>query len=127
QMEKLGKFLLHDMNVIDYFLNHFVFPRHARQFEVKMCASGWDIPLVSSPKDELEDNLQMVPYSGPEPRPRPLTTGFSGTNDTRTLLPLPISQADLTSLTHTNAEVLTYLLAPRNRRYIKAAEVRTNK
>lgn len=49
-----------------------------------------------------------------------ITTGFSGTNDTRRLLPLTVEQQDLPELLHTNAEVLTYLLQERNREYMVA-------
>lgn len=38
------------------------------------------------------------------------------------MLPLTIKQEDLHGLSHTNAEVLTYLLQPRNRRYVLAAD-----
>ena len=51
-----------------------------------------------------------------------LTTGFSGTNDNRSMLPLSISQGNLPALAHTNAEVLTYLLQQRNRNYVVAAD-----
>lgn len=50
------------------------------------------------------------------------TTGFSGTNDNRLLLPFTIKQDDLAQLRHTNAEVLTYLLQPRNRHCIPASD-----
>lgn len=39
-----------------------------------------------------------------------MTTGFSGTNDTRLLLPLSIKQKDLEALTCTNGIVLRNLL-----------------
>lgn len=51
-----------------------------------------------------------------------LTTGFSGTNDNRALMPLTIKQNDLPGQSHTNAEVLTYFLQIRNRRYMPAAD-----
>ena len=47
--------------------------------------------------------------------------GFSGTNDNKTLLPLNVVQDDLPGLAHTNADVLTYLLQPRNRKYVPAS------
>lgn len=97
--------------VINHFLNHFVFPVHARQFTIKLQASGWDVPLFS---------LDSVPQTVEGKRPG-ITTGFSGTNDNRRLLPLTIEQRDLEGLSHTNAEVLTYLLQKRNRGYILAA------
>lgn len=49
------------------------------------------------------------------------TTGFSGTNDNKIILPLNIKQDDLPSLRQTNAEVLTYVLQVRNRLYNLAA------
>lgn len=51
-----------------------------------------------------------------------ITTGFSGTNDIKSLLPLNIRQDDLPTLQHTNAEVLSYLLENRNRQYHLAAD-----
>jgi hypothetical protein len=102
QLRKIWTHLRLDMNVIDYYLNHFVFPRHAKQFDIKLQASGWDIPLFSS---------------------QTLTTGFSGTNDNKTMLPLTVKQGDLDALSHTSAEVLTYLLQPRNRKFVVAADV----
>ena len=108
QLHELWQHLRYSVVVIDYFLNKFVFPRHAKQFSVKMQTSGWDLPL---------EQLPVVPNII-----QPLTTGFSGTNDNRTLLPLNIAQKDLAGLSHTNAEVLTYLLEPRNRSYVLAAD-----
>ncbi|KAK0726366.1 hypothetical protein B0T21DRAFT_453008 [Apiosordaria backusii] len=93
--------------VIDYYLNNFVFPRHAKQFKVKLQSSGWDIPLFSTETEEAKQSKKGL---------KALTTGFSGTNDNRTMLPLTIQQADLPTLSHTNAEVLTYLLYDRSRR-----------
>ena len=94
--------------VICYYLNHFVFPKHAKQFRVKLQASGWDIPLCAASEDVTAA--------------KPLTTGFSGTNDIKTMLPLNIKQHDLPRLAHTNADVLSYLLQPRNRNYVVAAD-----
>ncbi|KAF2229858.1 hypothetical protein EV356DRAFT_570800 [Viridothelium virens] len=91
-----------NMTLIDYFLNNFVFPEHAKQFALKIQASGWDIPIIPPGK-----------LTGPASR----TTGFSGTNDNRSMLPLTIKQNDLPRLSHTNAEVLTYLLQPRSQSY----------
>ncbi|KAH9903539.1 hypothetical protein F4778DRAFT_790586 [Xylariomycetidae sp. FL2044] len=79
---------------------------HARQFRVKLQASGWDLPLFS--------------HTSSQQRAR--TTGFSGTNDVRFLLPKTIKQDDLPSLHHTNAEVLTYLLQERNTNCVLAAD-----
>lgn len=111
QLTEIWKAVRYNGVVIDYFLNNFVFPRHAKQFKVKLQSNGWDIPLFplieeSSRPGKLASKQAM----------KPLTTGFSGTNDNRTMLPLNIKQEDLPSLVHTSAEVLTYLLCERNRR-----------
>ncbi|KAF7550098.1 hypothetical protein G7Z17_g5937 [Cylindrodendrum hubeiense] len=104
--------------VIDYFLNNFVFPRHAKQFKVKLQSNAWDIPLF-----QVADE----PSNSKKPAPKPLTTGFSGTNDNRTMLPLNIEQQDLPSLLHTSAEVLTYLLHPRNRQCVLPHQLKKDK
>lgn len=95
-------------------MNHFVFPVHCKQFPVQIHTSSWDIPL----------HVPLAAVCDPQPDAAhvPLTTGFSGTNDNRTLLPLTIEQHDLHGLLHTNAEVLTYLLQLRNRMYVLVAE-----
>ncbi|KJZ68637.1 hypothetical protein HIM_11967 [Hirsutella minnesotensis 3608] len=99
QVEELWKHLRLSRGVLDHYLNSFVFPRYAKQFAVKLQSSAWDLPLFS-PDDRV---------------PRARTTGFSGTNDNRRLLPLTIKQNDLASLKHTSAEVLACLLQERNR------------
>ncbi|OTA56699.1 hypothetical protein K449DRAFT_437916 [Hypoxylon sp. EC38] len=99
QMEEMWQHLRLDRAVINHYMNHFVFPTHARQFHTKLQASAWDIPLLYGE------------------RPGAKTTGFSGTNDNRITLPLTVQQDDLPSLQQTSAEVLSYLLQPRNRGY----------
>lgn len=115
------------MAVINYFLNHHVFPRHSRIFERKLVSSGWDIPTQvpsagdkshASSKENSQPGRDSIKASAGGSTS--LTVGFSGTNDNKTLLPLNILQDDLPGLMHTNAEVLTYLLQSRNRRYIPA-------
>lgn len=106
QMHEVWKAVRYQVVVINYYLNNFVFPRHAKQFKVKLQSSGWDVPIHSASEEASEAHS----------RSKQLTTGFSGTNDNRTLLPLTIAQADLPTLSHTNAEVLTYLLHQRSRR-----------
>ncbi|KAE8402926.1 hypothetical protein BDV37DRAFT_294915 [Aspergillus pseudonomiae] len=98
--------------VINHFLRNFVFPVHAKQFSTKLQASGWDLPLY--------DNSLGQGVAAELLRPG-ITTGFSGTNDNRRLLPLLIKQQDLSGLSHTNAEVLTYFVQQRNRGYKIAA------
>ncbi|KAF3192372.1 hypothetical protein TWF225_000621 [Orbilia oligospora] len=110
QLTEIWGHVRYNVVVIDHFLNNFVFPRHAKQFLTKLQASGWDIPLFSDSE------------SGHRRHGKPLTTGFSGTNDNKTMLPLTVTQEDLPTLSHTNAEVLTYLLQKRNRGYCLAAD-----
>ncbi|KAF9883007.1 hypothetical protein FE257_004347 [Aspergillus nanangensis] len=108
QMAELWRCLRFTTATINHYLTRWVFPIHAKQFGTKMQASAWDLPLdppAASP-------AMQAPHPG-------LTTGFSGTNDNRRLLPLSIQQEDLPGLAHTNAEVLTYLLQRRNRQYVR--------
>lgn len=114
QLKEVWQHLRFSVVVVDYFLNNFVFPKHAKQFQLKLQASGWDIPLFS--------HHQGGKLASATSTRHPLTTGFSGTNDWKRMLPLTINQHDLDGLSHTNAEVLTYLLQPRNRKYILAAD-----
>ncbi|PNP48136.1 hypothetical protein TGAMA5MH_00793 [Trichoderma gamsii] len=101
QMRLLWELLCRTQVCTDYYMNNFVFPPHARQFAIKLQASAWDIPQATEPTKTLSAR----------------TTGFSGTNDNRYLLPMTIQQEDLSDLLQTNAEVLSYLLQPRNRGY----------
>ncbi|KZF24028.1 hypothetical protein L228DRAFT_218359 [Xylona heveae TC161] len=77
---------------IDYFLSRIVFVKEMKEFPEKLSASGWDIGRVKCHP----------------------TTGFSGTNDSRNVLPLDVKQLDLDSQKHTNALVLEYLLCIEN-------------
>ncbi|KAF2396522.1 hypothetical protein EJ06DRAFT_222752 [Trichodelitschia bisporula] len=115
QIQEIWSHLRFTVTVIDHFLNHFVFPRHATQFAIKLQASGWDLPLFLGSKQAKADGTREKRTS------RALTTGFSGTNDNRRMLPLTIQQDDLPGLSHTNAQVLAYLLQSRNRSYVLAA------
>ena len=78
--------------VVDFYLSRVVFPRSAREFPFKLPTSAWDLV-------EEKENI---------------TTGFSGTNDNRYLLPTSITQEDPPSELRTNALVLQYLLQPEN-------------
>jgi Protein of unknown function (DUF3645) len=80
---------------VDFYLSHVVFPRAAREFPYKLPTSAWD--LVEEKKN--------------------LTTGFSGTNDNRYLLPTSIVQEDPDFVLGTNALVLRHLLLPENDHY----------
>lgn len=91
-----------NMEIANYYLTKVVFPREGKEFAKKISASGWDIPSVSPSKDQV-------------------TTGFSGTNDNRFLLPSSIRQGDMAELQHTNAMVLDLILRRENRSYVRAA------
>ena len=81
--------------VVDFYLSHVVFPRAAREFPSKLPTSAWDL---------VEDKKNI-------------TTGFSGTNDNRHLLPTSITQEDPDFVLGTNALVLQNLLLPENDHY----------
>lgn len=115
-VKDLWQYLRYSVNIINYFLNIFVFPKFATQFEQKLSATSWDIPLYI-----LDKSCNKIGSTSA------LTTGFSGTNDWKRLLPLNISQQDLKALSHTNAEVLTYLLQERNKGYVQAADCNGNR
>ncbi|KAH7047461.1 hypothetical protein B0J12DRAFT_756007 [Macrophomina phaseolina] len=85
----------------DFFMSRVVFPHEAKEFPQKLSASAWDIPSQSADM---------------------LTTGFSGTNDNKFLLPLSIMQHDLPQLHGTNAMVVNLLLKQENRQYIEAKD-----
>lgn len=77
---------------VDFFLKNVVFSKHMKEFPQKLSASGWDVA-----------RQKKLP-----------TTGFSGTNDSREILPLDMTQLDIPELQHTNALVLEKLLQPEN-------------
>lgn len=81
--------------VADFFLSQIVFPQEAKTFPYKLTATGWDL---------VEET-------------HGLTTGFSGTNDNRFLLPTSITQYNREEQRGTNARVLSYLLQPENNTY----------
>ncbi|KAG8733067.1 hypothetical protein FRC10_000456, partial [Ceratobasidium sp. 414] len=82
--------------VVNFYLSSVVFPKEAKQFPHKLSTSGWDLAEVKAH----------------------VTTGFSGTNDNRYLLPTSIAQSDPVKQSSTNALVLTYLLRPENDHYL---------
>ncbi|KAF3275888.1 hypothetical protein TWF970_006499 [Orbilia oligospora] len=90
-------FFKYNKYVIDFFLSELIFPREAKGFPHKLSTSGWDIAR------EKSNN----------------TTGFSGTNDNRYLLPTSIKQLDLKEQMHTNSLVLMNLLRKENNTVIK--------
>jgi hypothetical protein len=95
----------HNSAVVDFFLSYVVFPKAAKMFPHKLSTSGWDLAERKSH----------------------VTTGFSGTNDNRYLLPTSITQADPVGQLSTNALVLTYLLRPENNHYMRMCGERGEK
>ncbi|KAH9038807.1 hypothetical protein EDB85DRAFT_392096 [Lactarius pseudohatsudake] len=93
--EHLFPLFSRNTRVIDFYLSQVVFPRAAKEFPSKLSTSAWDL---------VEDKSNV-------------TTGFSGTNDNRYLLPTSITQEDPVSQLSTNALVLQYLLQPENNHY----------
>jgi hypothetical protein len=77
---------------IDFFLTRLVFPKEMKEFPQKLSASGWDI-----------GKAKMHP-----------TTGFSGTNDSRHVLPLSVEHLDLPKQRCTSALVLNHMLQDEN-------------
>ena len=126
QISRLWQLLHLQMPVVNYFLNTFVFPRHARTFDRKLTSSAWDLAAPDLTDDGLlakgEPKAKEKAMTRPSPDMGSLTVGFSGTNDNKDLLPMHIKQNDLPGLSHTNAEVLTYLLMERNSQYLRASD-----
>ena len=79
-------------SLVNYYLSEIVFPAEMREFPSKLSSSGWDIARAKANT----------------------TTGFSGTNDSRYMLPLSIEQRDLPEQHSTNAGVLNCLLRSEN-------------
>ncbi|KAH7217697.1 hypothetical protein DER44DRAFT_754746 [Fusarium oxysporum] len=105
QVTMLWQHLRFEKHVVNHFMNNFAFPKHAKQFGLKFQASAWDIPLLSESMER-----------------QGMTTGFSGTNDNKKILPRTIRQDDLPTLIQTNAEVLIHLLEPRNQKCFQAID-----
>lgn len=117
QVEQLWTHLRFAQSVINQYLNTFVFSSHCRQFSRKLQVSAWDLPLFTP---RVRSKTHSKVDGGGEPH-HGMTTGFSGTNDNKAMLPLNIKQIDIPGFGQTNAEVLTYLLQRRNRRYVCAS------
>ncbi|KAG4070074.1 hypothetical protein HA402_013734 [Bradysia odoriphaga] len=85
-----------NMYAIDFWLSREVLPREAKTFTHKLTCTAWDL---------CSESLTHK------------VTGFSGTNDTKDILPLPIAQNDLKELESTNEEMRQKLLRPENQCY----------
>ena len=86
-LQKLYPRLRRHRGVVDCWLDEVVFPVEAKCFPKKITSTAWDLCT----KDHV-------------------TTGFSGTDDARWLLPLSIEQKNLPALASTNGIVLRNLL-----------------
>ncbi|CAK9043094.1 unnamed protein product [Durusdinium trenchii] len=103
-LHRLFPLLRRHRGVIDFWLDEVVFPVEAKCFPQKIASTAWDL---------CSDHG--------------ITTGFSGTDDTRLLLPLTIEQKNLPGLACTNGIVLRNLLKQENDRYTSLpAEVSPN-
>jgi hypothetical protein len=78
--------------LVNFYMSTIVFPAEMKEFPHKLSSSGWDIARKKTHS----------------------TTGFSGTNDSRYILPLSITQRDLPPQLSTNAKVLDCLLRSEN-------------
>ena len=97
QMKQLVvPFLKYHTAAINFYLNHVIFPSESKDFKSKLEANSWSMTPA-------ERCLKV--------------TGFSGTNDTRHLLPGSTKQDDLPQLQHTNAYVCNHVLAEENNTY----------
>jgi hypothetical protein len=85
---KLFPNLRYSKEAIDYFLSHHVFPKEMREYPFRLAASGWDLARTKN---------------------HPVT-GFSGTNDSQSVLPLEMCQLNNPKQEHTNALVLRNIL-----------------
>jgi hypothetical protein len=81
--------------VINYWLCEFLFPKEAKQFHAKLGNSAWDLCQI-----------KKYPISG-----------FSGTNDSRLLLPLTTHYHEIPDLIGTNGMLIDYLLNEKNNHY----------
>lgn len=84
------------MHVIDFYLSKVVYPREAKVFVKKLMCTTWD----------------LCSYNLKHP-----VTGFSGTNDTKNILPMSVEQNDLKELESTNEDVRKTLLLHDNQNY----------
>ena len=53
QVEELYRDLRLDRNVLNSYLNSWVFPSYAKQFGLKLSASAWDLPNFARPRSQL--------------------------------------------------------------------------
>jgi hypothetical protein len=81
--------------VINFWLNQFLFPKEAKEFNQKFSKSAWDICRTKK---------------------HPLT-GFSGTKDLKILLPCNTKYFQIPELEYTSGLLISHLLLPENNKY----------
>lgn len=104
QRNILFNLLRSNMYVIDFWLSTQVYPHEAKVFQQKLMCTAWDL---------CSEQLKHC------------VTGFSGTNDTKHILPLPIAQNDLPELESTNAKMRQILLKLSEDSYIHSPALMT--
>ncbi|GLC49187.1 thioredoxin-disulfide reductase [Pleodorina starrii] len=89
QIETMWRHLRHNRAVVNFWLNHRVYPTETRQYPQRLASSAW----------HLADNSRRQ------------VVGFSGTNDNHRLLPLQVAQADIPDrgLRATNGKMLSVI------------------
>lgn len=95
QRAELFQLLHKNMHVIDFYVLKVV-SHELKAFEKKLMCTAWDLC-----SHQLKHKV----------------TGFSGTNDTKNILPMPVAQNDLEELEQTNEQMRQTLLQPRNQPY----------
>ncbi len=75
-------------SVINFWLSEFLFPKEAKEFQSRLSMSAWDLC-------EMNKNLVV---------------GFSGTNDSRFLLPSSMNYYDIPDLIGTSGKVVSNLI-----------------
>ncbi|KAF3308478.1 hypothetical protein TWF173_001179 [Orbilia oligospora] len=91
-------FFRYNKCVVDFFLSEIIFPREAKGFSHKLSTNAWDLA------EQKNHN----------------TTGFSGTNDNKYLLPTNIHESNHPQQIHTSSLVLRNILLKENDTVIKA-------
>jgi hypothetical protein len=95
QINMLYKLFSHYPPVINFWMNNFLFPREAKEYTEELSTSAWDLC---------------------DRKPNP-TTGFSGTNDSRYLLPINMEYISIDELKGTNGSLLYNLVKAENNFY----------
>ena len=106
-------FLCHHMGAVNFYLNHVIFPSECKVFDQKLVGNAWTLAPPRHESDMTTSEFVPPVFSAN------VMTGFSGTNDTRLLLPESVEQKDLKSLKHTNAHVCKLLLQEENNAFFK--------